>query len=210
MSERPDTGERAAAAPSAPDAPATEPLPDRTDDAARVVRVPPLAPLAPVLGWLTAWGAAVTAAACLREAGVDLGFGVGIATGDTGVEDGFWPGIWMILVQAGAFALGGYAAARLARTRALLHAVLAWVVAMLATGADAVVLAVRDSGDSVLAALDLPHWAETGLSGTWEEALALAVLALAGLAGALIGGSFGAGANRAAAAAARADATVDG
>jgi hypothetical protein len=200
VSERRDTAESGAAAPSASDAPATEPLRDATDDSVRVVRVPPLSPLAPVLGWLAAWGAAVTAAACLREAGVDLGLGVGIATGEQGVEDGFWPGVWMMLVQAGAFALGGYAAARLARTRAMLHATLAWAVAMLATGADAVVVAVRDAGESVLAGLDLPHWTDTGLSGTWEEALALAVIALAGLAGALLGGLLGAGANRAAAA----------
>jgi hypothetical protein len=199
-----------AAAQSRPDAPVGEPPPDRTDDSPRVVRVPPLAPLAPVLGWLAAWGAAVTAAACLREAGVDLGFGLGIATGDPGVEDGFWPGIWAMLVQAGSFALGGYAAARLARTRALIHATLAWLVAMLATGADALVVSLRDGGESVLAALDLPHWAETGLSGRWEEVLALGVIALAGLAGALLGGSFGAAANRAAAVAAKTELTTDG
>ncbi len=62
---------------------------------------------------------------------------------------------------------------------------------MLATGADAIVIAVRDGGDSILQSLGLPAWAHTGLSGTWEEALALAVFALAGLAGALIGGLAG-------------------
>jgi hypothetical protein len=160
------------------------------------LRVPPLSPDAPFLGWLAAWGAAALAMACLREAGVDLGLGLGIATGDPGVEDGFLPGLWVVLVQAGAFLLGGYAAARIARANYLLHAGLAWCVAMLATGADAIVIALRDGGESVLQSLGIPHLVHTGLSGTWEEVLALAIFALAGLAGALIGGSLAAAAGR--------------
>ena len=160
------------------------------------LRVPPVSPMAPVLGWLTAWGAAAVAVACLREAGVDLGLGLGVATGEPGVEDRFLPGLWVVVVQAGAFVLGGYAAARIARTNGLLHAGLAWCIAMLATGADAIVIAARDGGESILQRLGLPHWVHTGLSGAWEEALALAVIALAGLAGALIGGSLGSAANR--------------
>jgi hypothetical protein len=160
------------------------------------LRVRPLSPTAPFLGWLTAWGAAALAVACLREAGVSLGFGLGIATGDPGVEDRFLPGIWMLIVQAGAFLLGGYAAARIARSHALLHAGLAWVVAMAATGADAIVIALRDGGDSVVQSLGLPHWAHVGLSGTWEEALALAIFALGALAGALLGGSVALAADR--------------
>src|SRR5262245_29549476 len=159
------------------------------------VRVPPLSPEAPFLGWLTAWGAAALAAACLHEAGVSLGLGLGIATGDPGVEDGFLPGLWLLVVQAGACLLGGYAAGRIARANAPLHAALAWCVAMLATGADAIVIALRDGGESVVQSLGLPHWVHTGLSGTWEEALALAVFALGSLAGALIGGSLAAAAN---------------
>jgi hypothetical protein len=168
------------------------------------VRVPPLSPDAPFLGWLAAWGAAALAVACLREAGVDLGLGLGIATGDPGVEDRFLPGLWLVLVQAGAFLLGGYAAARIARANHLLHAGLAWVIAMLATGADAIVIALRDGGESVLQSLGIPHWVHTGLSGTWEEALALAIFALAGLAGALIGGALAAATGRRAPAEARA------
>jgi hypothetical protein len=168
------------------------------------LRVPPLSADAPFLGWLAAWGAAALAVACLREAGVDLGLGLGIATGDPGVEDRFLPGLWLVLVQAGAFLLGGYAAARIARANCLLHAGLAWCIAMLATGADAIVIAVRDGGESVLQSLGIPHWVHTGLSGTWEEVLALAIFALAGLAGALIGGSLAAAAGRRAAAEPRA------
>jgi hypothetical protein len=160
------------------------------------VTVPAISPLAPVVGWLTAWGAAVVAVACLREAGVGLGLGLGVATGEAGVEDRFLPGLWVMAVQAGAFVAGGYAAARLARAQALLHAGLAWALAMLATGVDAIVIAVRDGGDSILQRLGLPHWVHTGLTGAWEEALALACLALVGLAGALVGGSLGAAANR--------------
>ncbi|HSJ73139.1 MAG TPA: hypothetical protein VK904_02385 [Miltoncostaeaceae bacterium] len=172
--------------------------PARATPRERTYTLRPLSPTAPFLGWLTAWGAAALAFACLREAGVDLGLGLGIATGDPGVEDRFLPGLWLLLVQAGAFLLGGYAAARIARANGLLHAGLAWCVAMLATGADAIVIALRDGGESVLQALGLPHWVHTGLSGTWEEALALAVFALAGLAGALIGGALADATNRSA------------
>jgi hypothetical protein len=160
------------------------------------VPVPAISPLAPVVGWLAAWGAAAVAVACLREAGVSLGLGLGIATGEPGVEDRFLPGLWVMVVQAGAFLVGGYAAGRLARAQPLLHAGLAWALAMLATAIDAIAIAVRDGGDSVLQGLGLPHWAHTGLSGAWEEALALGCLALVGLAGALAGGSLAAAANR--------------
>jgi hypothetical protein len=175
----------------------------------RVARSARFAPDAVLIGWLAAWGAATLAAACLREAGVDLGLGLGIASGDPGVEDRLLPGVWVLVIQAGAFVIGGYAAGRLARGRALLHAGLAWAVAMLVTGADAIVDALRDEGGSVLARLDLPHWSGTGLSGAWEEGLALAIIALAGLAGALFGGSLAAAAN-ARPAAGRPPAAADG
>jgi hypothetical protein len=193
MPERRDIADHEPGAPTV-----VEPPPVAAARPASPERAAPAAHFAPdaiLIGWLAAWGAAVLAAACLREAGVDLGLGLGIASGDPGVEDRLMPGIWMLVIQAGAFAVGGYAAARMARARALLHAGLAWVVAMLATGADAVVDALRDDGGSVLARLDLPHWAHTGLSGAWEEGLALAIIALAGLAGALVGGSLAAAAN---------------
>ena len=156
------------------------------------MRVPRGSLLAPVAGWLTAWGAAVLAAGCLRAAEVDFGLGIGIASGDPGVEDRFWPGLWVLLIQAGAFALGGYVAARMARTRAVAHALGAWALAMVATGADAVEGWVRDPSAGVLAGLDLPHWLDTGLSGDWEAGIALVAIALAGLAGALVGGGVGA------------------
>ena len=114
------------------------------------------------------------------------------------MEDRLWPGVWVLLMQAGAFAVGGYVAARMARNRAVAHALGAWVVAMAATGADAIEGWVRDPSAGVLAGLDLPHWLDTGLSGDWERAIALVAIALAALAGALVGGAVGAAANRAA------------
>lgn len=180
----------AAASPEAQDA--TREIPSPREG----MRVPPVTPLAPVAGWLTAWGAAVLAMGCLDAAGVDTGLGLGVAGGAPGVEDDLWPGVWVLVVQAAAFALGGYAAARMARNRAVSHAVIAWLLAMLATGGDAIDGLVRDPAAGVLAGLDLPHWLDTGLSGDWEAAIALTAIALAGLAGALIGGSVGAAANR--------------
>lgn len=193
MPERRDNADQEPGTPTVVEpSPVAAARPASPERAARSAR---FAPDAILIGWLAAWGAGALAAACLREAGVDLGLGLGIATGDPGVEDRLLPGIWMLVIQAGAFVVGGYAAGRLARGRALLHAGLAWAVAMLVTGADAIVDALRDDGGSVLARLDLPHWSGTGLSGAWEEGLALAIIALAGLAGALIGGSLAAAAN---------------
>ena len=82
------------------EAPAADPI-ETPRQRTYTLRVPPISPTAPFLGWLTAWGAAAVAMACLREAGVDLGLGLGIATGEPGVEDRFFPGLWVLLVQAG-------------------------------------------------------------------------------------------------------------
>jgi hypothetical protein len=177
---------------------ATQPITRDLAAPRELMRVPRGSLMAPVAGWLTAWGAVMLAAGCLRAAGVDFGLGIGIATGAPGVEDRFWPGLWVLVMQASAFALGGYVAARMARTRAVAHALGAWALAMVATGADAIESWVHDPPAGVLAGLDLPHWLDTGLSGDWEAGIALVSIALAGLAGALVGGGVGAAANRAA------------
>jgi hypothetical protein len=152
--------------------------------------------MSPVLGWLAAWGAAVLAVACLQTAGVGLGLGIGIADG-VGVEDGFFAGLWLAVVQAGAFVAGGYAAARIARRNGIRHATLAWTLAMAATGADAILSAIRGA-PQVIADLGLPYWNETGLGGNGEAAIALGILALSALVGAIVGGGLGQTANLAA------------
>ncbi|MEW6582867.1 MAG: hypothetical protein AB1416_08915, partial [Actinomycetota bacterium] len=175
-----------------PTAVTSAPPPPAAEDVAhvprhpRVMRVPAVAPLAPMVGWLAAWGIAAVAAACLREADVALGLGLGIAD-SAAVEDGVRPGLWLLVIQAGAFLIGGYAAARMARGNGMTHATLAWVVAMLATGADAVTGAIRDTA-GVLARLDIPYWARTGLGTEWDTAVALGAFAVAALIGALLGG----------------------
>ena len=121
-----------------------------------VLRIPRFSMLAPIGGWLAAWGAATLATAAVLEAGVSLGFGFGIADGSVDLDTGFWAGLWTLVIQAGAFVVGGYVAGRIARVRPVMHAVLAWVIAMAATAADAILVALRDSGSSVLAPLRLP------------------------------------------------------
>jgi hypothetical protein len=166
------------------------------DKRSTLVRAASFSPASPLLGWLTAWGAAIVAAACLVSAGVDLGLGLGIADG-AGVEDGFWAGFWLAVVQGGAFLIGGYAAARVARRNGTRHAVLAWLVAMIATGADAVVSAIRDRAQ-VIADLGLPYWNDTGLGSGGDTVVALCIFALVGLGGAFLGGLLGQTANLAA------------
>ena len=109
----------------------------------------------------------------------------------------FWPSIWLLVVQAGAFLLGGYAAARLARHRGTTHALLAWVLAMAASGADAIVAWIRDE-PQVIQALTLPTWVNNGLEAEVGTAIALAIFALVSLVAVLIGGALGQSANRAA------------
>jgi hypothetical protein len=88
-----------------------------------VLRVPTFSPLASLLGLLAAWGAIATAAAILERVNVPTGFNLGIADGGPG-DAGLWPGIWLLIVSGGAFLLGGYTAARLARANGTRHAVL--------------------------------------------------------------------------------------
>lgn len=162
-----------------------------------MLRVPGFAPIAPFAGWLAAWGAAALAAYCLLQAGLSLGFGLSIADGGPG-SDGLSAGVWLLIAQAGAFLFGGYVAARMARNRGTTHAVLAWVLAMLATGADALALELRDGGESVLAQLFIPFWNQNGMAAETSTFLALGAFAVAALAGAVVGGILGSGANRAA------------
>lgn len=162
--------------------------------ATRVLKTPSFSLLAPIAGWLAAWGAAAVASSALIEAGVALGFGFGIADGSVDLDTGFWAGLWTLVVQAGAFLFGGYVAGRMARVRGTAHAVAAWIVAMLATTADAIVVATRDGGSSVLAPLHIPQWAD--LDYDRVVIIPLVIFALGSLIAALIGGLLASGANR--------------
>jgi hypothetical protein len=159
-----------------------------------VLRIPSFSVIAPIGGWLAAWGAAAVAIAALEEAGVGIGFGFGIADGSIDVNSGFWAGLWTLVVQAGAFLLGGYVAGRMARTRAIGHAVLAWFIAMAATAVDAIVVAAGENRSSVLAPLRLPQWA--GLDYERTVVVPLIIFAAGALVAAIVGGSLAAGANR--------------
>jgi hypothetical protein len=160
-------------------------------------------PLAPFAGWLAAWGAASLAAMCLLVAGVTLGLGFGLADTTLGgidtaafVDSGdFWPSVWMLIIQAAAFLAGGYVAARMARRLGTLHAVAAWAIAMVASGADAIAAQVHDEAQ-VLAGLALPTWANNGFDASFGTAIAYAILAVGSLAGAILGGMLGDAANR--------------
>ena len=159
-----------------------------------MLRIPRFSAIAPVGGWLAAWGAATLAAAAVIEGGGRIGFGFGIADGSVDLDTGFWAGLWTLIIQAGAFVIGGYVAGRMARARAVAHAALAWFVAMAATAADAIVVAARNGGSSVLEPLRLPQWA--GLDYENRVAIPLIIFALGALIGAILGGSLASGANR--------------
>lgn len=159
-----------------------------------VLRIPSFSVTAPIGGWLAAWGAAAVAIAALGEAGVALGFGLGIADGSIDTNSGFWAGLWTLVVQAGAFLVGGYVAGRMARTRAVGHAVLAWSFAMAATAADAIIVQIADDRSSVLAPLGLPRWA--GLDYDRTVVVPLIIFAVGALLAAVVGGTLAAGANR--------------
>ena len=170
---------------------ATEPV-ERTS----VLRVPTFSPTAPIIGLLAAWGAIVIAVAILTRADVRLGFNIGIASGGPG-DDGFWAGVWLLVVNGGAFLFGGYAAARMARANGVRHAVLVWVLAMLATGADALVEVLDDRATGVVRLIPgVPFWAETDLTTRGQAIIVLALFAGAALGGAILGGIFGQTANR--------------
>ena len=164
----------------------------------RLMRLPGFVPAAPIGGLFAAWGLAALATYILVEAGVSMGIGFGLATGaGIGNVNTFSSGLWMLLVEAGAFIGGGYVAARMARNHAIAHAAVMWVVFMAATVADALVQQARAGGSSVLRQIGMPSWGDTGLHNDWRLWVALAVFAAAALIGSLIGGALGASANRA-------------
>jgi hypothetical protein len=175
-----------------------EPLPpppvvDRTS----VLRVPKFSLLATILGVLLAWGTVALATALLTRLDVPLGFNLGIADGGPG-DDGFWAGLWLLVVSAGGFLLGGYGAARHARNNGVRHAVIMWLIAMLATLADAVYESSRSGEEGVLRQIaGVPFWAETGMTENQDRIIVLVLFAAAALVGSVIGGAIGQGVNRA-------------
>jgi hypothetical protein len=165
----------------------------------RLMRLPGFAPTAPFGGLFAAWGAAAVATYAVLQAGVSLGVGFGLADGrGLANTNGFWSGLWMLLIQFGALLVGGYVAARMARNHAMAHAGLVWVLAMAATAADALVQRARTGGSSVLNQIGMPSWTETALQNNWRLWVVLGAFALAALIGVLVGGALGAVANRAA------------
>lgn len=166
------------------------------EDRSSVLRVPTFSPLAVVLGWVVAWGAIAIATAILERVGVPTGLNLGIAEGGPG-DSGFWAGIWALIVSGGGFLLGGYTAGRMARANGTRHAVLVWALAMLATGADAIIENIRDGTEGVVQLIaGVPFWSETGLSDRFEATLVLLLFAGASLVGAFMGGALGQAANR--------------
>lgn len=164
--------------------------------ATSVLRVPTFSPLAPLLGGLAAWGAIAVATAILQRVDIPTGLNIGIAGGGPG-DPGFWAGVWALVVSGGAFVLGGYAAARVARANGTRHAVLVWVLAMAATAADAINATIGTAGDGIISRIiGIPFWGRTGLTGEAEAVLVLALFAGVSLLGALLGGGLGQTANR--------------
>jgi hypothetical protein len=167
-----------------------------TEPRTSVLRVPSFSPLASVLGWIVAWGSIAIALACLERVGINTGFNLGIANGGPG-DGGWWAGLWLLIVSGGGFLLGGYAASRMARANGTRHAILVWVIAMLATAADAIFEAIRNGTEGVLRLISgVPFWAETGLTDEVRAIVVLAIFAAVSLVGALIGGGLGQTANK--------------
>ena len=126
-----------------------------------------------------------------------LGFNLGIASGGPG-DDGFWAGVWLLLVSLGGFLVGGYNTARVARANGTRHAIVMFLIAMGATLADALVEWSRSGDQGVIRRIPgVPFWAETGLADHGETLLVLALFAGAALVGSLLGGALGQGVNRA-------------
>lgn len=169
---------------------------DAESERSSVLRVPTFSAIAPLMGWIVAWGAIAIASSILQRTSVPTGLNLGIADGGPG-DDGFWAGVWALIVSGGAFLVGGYAAARIARANGTRHAVLVWVIAMIATVADTIYEGATDGTDGVVRLINgVPFWSDTGLTTAGERVLVLAIFAGISFAGALIGGGLGQTANR--------------
>jgi hypothetical protein len=150
-------------------------------------------------GWLTATGMAVLLTALVAAAGTAVGVATGTDAGKavgTATQDpqsvGLLGGIVLLVILFVAYYCGGYVAGRMARFNGTKQGLAVWLWALVIALLVAGIAAVAGSKYDVLSQLNsFPRLPVDGRTVTTGGIIALLVLAVASLAGALLGGRGG-------------------
>ncbi|WP_246394637.1 hypothetical protein, partial [Pseudonocardia pini] len=144
-------------------------------------------------GWLVAVGLTVlltaVAALVVRLAGISPDLGA--APGQDPRLLGITGGVVAIVVMLLAYAAGGYVAGRLARFDGARNGFAVWAMGLVVTAAVTIATAVTGSTESIFAALRVPGIALSGSAFTWTGVIALLIVAVVALIGAIAGGKAG-------------------
>jgi len=150
-------------------------------------------------GWLTATAAAVLLTALVAAAGAAVGVSTNtdpsaaVGQASTNAKTvGITGSIVLLVILFVAYYCGGYVAGRMARFNGLKQGLAVWVWAIVIAVVVAVIAAVAGSKYDILSKLNsFPRIPADGGTLTKGGLVALAVVALASLAGALLGGLAG-------------------
>jgi len=144
-------------------------------------------------GWLVAVGLTVllTAVASLvvRLAGISPDLGA--TPGQDPRMLGLTGGIVALVVMLLAYAAGGYVAGRLARFDGARNGFAVWAMGLVVTAAVTIATAATGNTESIFAALRVPGIALSDTAFSWTGVLALLIVAVVALIGAIAGGKAG-------------------
>jgi len=150
-------------------------------------------------GWLTATGMAVLLTALVAAAGTAVGVATGTDTGQAAADAskdprsvGLVGGIVLLIILFVAYYCGGYVAGRMARFNGAKQGLAVWLWALVVALVVAAVAAIAGSKYDVLSQLNsFPRIPVDGGTLTTGGLIALLVVAIASLVGALLGGRAG-------------------
>src|SRR5215216_2472861 len=146
-------------------------------------------------GWLAATGMAVLLTAIVAAAGTALGYTANVNTTNPTAGEvqsiGIAGGIALLAIIFVAYFCGGYVAGRMARFHGLRQGAAGWLWAMISAIVVAVVATIAGSRYNILAGLNLPRIPVNEGTLTTAGLLTAVGIAVASLAGAILGGMAG-------------------
>src|SRR5829696_3298881 len=146
-------------------------------------------------GWLAATGMAVLLTAIVAAAGTALGYTTNVNTTNPTAGEvqsvGIAGGIALLAIIFVAYFCGGYVAGRMARFNGLRQGVAVWLWAVISAIVVAVLATIAGSRYNILAGLNLPRIPVNEGTLTTAGLLTAVGIAVASLAGAILGGMAG-------------------
>src|SRR5215203_3699329 len=146
-------------------------------------------------GWLAATGMAVLLTAIVAAAGTALGYTANVNTTNPTAGEvqsiGIAGGIALLAIIFVAYFCGGYVAGRMARFNGLRQGVAVWLWAVVSAIVVAVLATIAGSRYNILAGLNLPRIPVNEGTLTTAGLLTAVGIAVASLAGAILGGMAG-------------------